>query len=68
VSCRLPQRFVTRVRGSLFIVAQISGVTMAQETRVGGGAGIESRSGLRVSGCGDVSDWYGSTYRRMSDG
>jgi hypothetical protein len=53
VSCRLPQRFVTRVRGSLLIVAQISGVTMAQETREEGGAGIDSRSGEKLVGVVD---------------
>lgn len=36
--------FVTRVRGSLLIVAQRSGVTIAQWARLGGGVGRASRS------------------------
>jgi hypothetical protein len=48
VSCRLPQRFVTRVRGSLRIVAQRPGsVMMEQWTPERGGPGISSRSGRR---------------------
>ena len=70
VSWRLPQRFVTRVRGSLRIVTQRPGsVMMEQWTPERGGPGISSRSGRRRLVVGLIRMvGMQSTYKRMSGG